>query len=132
MDRPKPAVVDQARLDWEGWSDGALAARSAIRWKLLIAGERTESRGLVTGIAELAPGERLPLHHHEPDETYYIVGGTGRLEIDGQVSEVRPGCAVYIPSNARHALQCTGRESLVLVFSFPRDRFDQVHYRFDE
>lgn len=132
MDRPRAVVVDQAHLDWEGWRDGGVAARSAIRWKLLIAGERMESRGLVTGIAEIAPGERLLLHHHEPDETYYIVGGTGRLEIDGQTSEVGPGCAVYIPSNAKHALQCTGKEPLVLVFSFPRDRFDQVHYRFDE
>ncbi len=131
MNTPKPVVVDQAALDWEGWRDADLAAKSRIRWKLLIAGERTESVGLVTGIAEMPPGEQLLLHHHEPEETYYIVSGRGQMEIDGRTTAVGPGCAVYIPPKARHAFRCTGPEPLVFVFSFPRDRFDQIVYYFD-
>ena len=68
--RTRPVIIDQADLPWEGWEDTDVAARSAIRWKLLIAGERTESAGLVTGIAEVPPGDRLLLHHHGPEETY--------------------------------------------------------------
>ena len=52
--RTRPVIIDQADLPWEGWEDTDVAARSAIRWKLLIAGERTESAGIVTGIAEVS------------------------------------------------------------------------------
>ena len=82
------------------------------------------------GIAQLAPGAQLALHHHEPEETYYIVSGHGEMEIDDRTTAVGPGCAVYIPANARHALRCSGSEPLVFVFSFARDRFDQITYHF--
>ncbi len=132
MTAREPVIIDQADLDWEGWSEPDLATRSAIRWKLLITGERMESSGLVTGIAEIPPGARLLLHHHEPDETYYIVSGRGQMEIEDQARAVGPGCAIYIPSNARHAIQCTGAEPLVFVFSFAQDRFDQITYHFHQ
>ena len=130
MNTRKPAIIDQATLDWEGWRDTTLATKSAIRWKLLITGERTESSGLVTGIAQLPPGAQLLLHHHEPEETYYVVSGRGEMEIDDHTTAVGPGCAIYIPANARHALRCTGSEPLFFVFSFARDRFDQITYHF--
>lgn len=82
MSAPKPAVVDEATLDWEGWHEPTLAAKSAVRWKILITGERTASRGLVTGIAQVAPGAQLLPHHHEAEETYYIVNGQGEMEIE--------------------------------------------------
>lgn len=107
-----------------------VAARNAVRWKLLITGERSASSGLVTGIGQLPPGAELPLHHHEPEETYYVVSGHGEMEIDDHRQLVWPGCAVYIPANARHALRCTGSEPLLFVFSFGRDRFDQIAYHF--
>ena len=94
MSAPKPAVVDEATLDWEGWHDPTLAAKSAVRWKILITGERTASRGLVTGIAQVAPGAQLLPHHHEPEETYSIVSGQGEMEIEDEATAVGPGCAI--------------------------------------
>ena len=130
MNMRKPIIIDQATLDWEGWRNTTLTTKSAIRWKLLITGERTESSGLVTGIAQLPPGAQLLLHHHEPQETYYVVSGRGEMKIDDYTTAVGPGCAIYIPANARHALRCTGSEPLFFVFSFARDRFDQITYHF--
>ena len=131
MTAPKPAIVDQADLGWEGSHDAGLAAGNGIRWKLLIAGEHTPSTGLVTGIAEILPGGQLLRHRHEPEETYYIVGGRGEMEIEGRATQVGPGSAVYIPPDAPHALRCTGTEPLVFVFTFPRDRFDKIVYHFE-
>ena len=131
MNAQTPVVVNQADVDWESWDDPDVAARSPVRWKLLIAGDRGPSRGLVTGILEVPPGASVLLHHHEPEETYYVVRGQGRMEIDGDESDLGPGSAVFIPSNAKHAVRCTGTEPLVSVFSFARDRFDQVVYCFD-
>lgn len=128
----KPIVVDQVELDWEGWNTRAGGDWSAVRWKLLVSGERGPSAGLVTGVGEVAPGGVLPRHHHESEETYYVVSGRGHVEIDGVRRGVGPGTAVFIPPNARHALHCTGAEPLVFVFTFARDRFADVVYYFDE
>jgi len=130
MNTPKPFIVDQAMLDWECWRDASAASESAIWWKLLVTGERSQSQGIVTGLAVLPPGAELPPHHHEPEETYYVVSGQGEMEIDDERTAVGPGCAIYIPACARHALRCTGSEPLSFVFSFARDRFDQITYHF--
>ena len=132
MSTLKPMVINQSEQSWEGWDDAGLAAKSAIRWKILISGERSPSAGLVTGLAEFPVGTRLPLHHHEPPETYYIVSGRGNMVIDGLKSDIGPGSTVYIPSNAKHAVWCIGNEPLVFVFSFACDRFDEIVYHFDE
>ncbi len=79
MHTPQPVVVDQAAIDWALWGDADLADESKIHWKLLLAGERTDTVGIVTGIAEIPLGARLPLHHHEPEETYYVVSGHGQI-----------------------------------------------------
>lgn len=132
MQAPKPVVVDQAALDWEGWDDPAGAVRSGVRWKLLVSGDRSPSAGLVSGVGEVAPGGVLLRHHHEPEEVYYVVSGWGHIEIDGVRTDIGPGTAVFIPSNAKHALRCDGAEPLVFVFTFARDRFADVVYHFDE
>ena len=132
MSVQKPIIINQAELAWEGWDDPVIADKSGIRWKLLVTGERGPSSGLVTGVAEVPPGTRLPLHHHEPEETYYIVSGTGHMTIEHHEAEIGAGSAVYIPSNAKHAVRCTGGEPLIFVFSFACDRFDKIVYHFDE
>ena len=99
--------------------------------KLLVDGERGPSVGLVTGVAEIAPGGMLPRHHHEPEETYYVLSGRGEVEIEDVRTEIGPGTAVFIASGARHALHCNGVEPLVFLFTFARDRFEEVVYHFD-
>ncbi len=131
MSSQRPIIINQAELDWEGWDDPDLAAKSPVRWKLLITGERGPSSGLVTGIAEVPPGASLLPHHHEPEETYYVVSGHGHMEIDNCEAALAPGSAVYIPPNAKHTVRCTGPEPLVFVFSFACDSFDQIAYHFE-
>lgn len=127
----RSVIVDQAAVDWEGWDDPAVAARSTVRWKLLVDGERGPSGGLVTGVAEIAPGGVLPRHHHEPEETYYVLSGRGVVAIEDTRTEISPGTAVFIPPDARHALRCIGAEPLVFLFTFARDRFEDVMYHFE-
>lgn len=126
-----PIIIKQSELEWESWEDPVIAAKSPIRWKLLITGERTPSSGLVTGIAEVPPGTSLPLHHHEPEETYYVISGTGHMQIDDCETEISQGSAIYIPPNAKHSVRCTGTEPLVFIFTFAHDSFDQIIYNFD-
>ncbi|MDP6475334.1 MAG: cupin domain-containing protein [Alphaproteobacteria bacterium] len=129
---PEPTIRREADLEWESWDDPELKARSDVRWKLLISGERTATAELVMGIAEIAPGGKLIGHRHSHAETYYITQGTGRISLDGVESEIAPGAAIYIPANARHETVCTSETPLAFIYTFPCDRFEEVVYRFDD
>ena len=131
MNTQKPIILNQAKLDWETWDDPDLAARSPVRWKILISGERGPSERLTTGIAEMAPGTLLPLHHHEPEETYYVISGSGYVTVGDHEASLSAGASVFIPSNAKHSLRCTGTENLIFLFTFAADRFDEIVYHFD-
>ncbi len=42
-------------------------------------------------------------HYHERcAEFYYIIEGHGKLELDDDVVDLRPGLAIYIPPGSRH------------------------------
>lgn len=128
----KPVIINQAELEWESWEDPDIAARSPVRWKLLITSERCQSSGIVTGLAEIPPDISLLLHHHGPEETYYVISGNGYMKIDDYEGLLVPGTAVYIPPNSKHTVRCSGSEPLVFIFTFARDSFDQIEYIFDE
>ena len=54
--------------------------------------------------ATVAPGQATERHHHrESEELYYVLEGSGELEVDGERREVGPGDAVLIPPGARHS-----------------------------
>ncbi len=41
-------------------------------------------------------------YHKEVTEYYYVLEGSGRLELDDDEIELRPGLAVHIPPGVRH------------------------------
>lgn len=131
MNKQKPIILNQSELDWEDWDGPGVAAEGPLRWKILISGERGPSSRLTTGIAEMIPGALLSLHHHEPAETYYVISGSGHVTVDNHEASLSPGSSVFIPSNAKHSLRCTGTEKLVFLFTFAANRFDEIVYHFD-
>ena len=128
----RPAVVHEGDCPWEGWADPAIHAKSPVRWKLLVGGERTPSRGLTVGICEIPPGAALLLHHHAPGEVYYVTEGEGVTEVAGVVTPIGPGTALYIPPDAPHRTRNTGRVPLRFVWIFPTDTFGEITYHYDE
>ena len=68
--------------------------------------------------ATVPPGVLTERHHHpKTEEIYYILAGTGRMEIEGQTREVGPGDAVAIRPGCSHCIQNTGSEDLVFLCS---------------
>ena len=56
--------------------------------------------------ALLQPGEATQRHYHgDSEEIYYLVEGTGQMEIDGERARVAPGDAVLIPPGAWHQIR---------------------------
>jgi mannose-6-phosphate isomerase-like protein (cupin superfamily) len=128
----RPAVVREAECQWEGWGDPVLHAKSPVRWRLLVGGERTPSRDLTVGTAEIPPGAALLRHHHAPGEVYYVLDGEGLTEIDDLTTPVGPGTALYIPAGARHRTRNTGTRPLRFLWIFPTDTFGEITYHYDE
>ena len=67
----------------------------------------------------LHPGSSIGYHLQTEDEVYYVVGGRGRMTIDGKTFDVEPGDAILTRPGSSHGLAQAGRGDLVLVIAFP-------------
>jgi len=66
--------------------------------------------------ARLAPGASTQEHLHlRTEEIYYITHGLGRMRIESEIRDVRPGDAIAIPPGQKHKLWNLGSESLRLL-----------------
>ena len=60
-------------------------------------------------------GSTLEHYHAKAEEIYYITAGTGRVRIENETRDVRPGDAIAIPPGQRHKIWNTGNETLKLL-----------------
>jgi mannose-6-phosphate isomerase-like protein (cupin superfamily) len=66
--------------------------------------------------ARLPIGGSTQEHYHiKTEEIYYITHGQGRIRIDGEFREVKPGDAIAILPGQKHKLWNTGPETLRLL-----------------
>lgn len=73
---------------------------------------------LSVGIYHLAAGEPDRQRPHTEDEIYYVLSGEGRVEIDGEVSAVRPGSVVFVARHLPHRfLDYPDGLTLLVVFA---------------
>ena len=63
--------------------------------------------------AALEPGQATERHYHaETEEIYFVLAGSGEMELEGERAPVAPGDAVPIPPRAWHQIRNTGQEPL--------------------
>jgi len=66
--------------------------------------------------ARLPAGGSTEEHYHpKTEEIYYITHGRGRIRIEGEIRDVKPGDAIAIPPGHKHKLWNTGRATLRLL-----------------
>ncbi|MCA9127877.1 MAG: cupin domain-containing protein [Planctomycetales bacterium] len=66
--------------------------------------------------ARLPVGGATAAHYHPlAEEIYYILEGHARMQIDGEVRQVRPGDAIAIPPGAIHQITNTSDRELKLL-----------------
>ena len=71
-------------------------------------------------IARLKPGREIEAHVDPMEEIYFVLSGTGEMDVDQEKNRVGPGDAVWIPRGVRHALLNTGtQDCIVLVVASP-------------
>ena len=72
---------------------------------------RTEVQSLAE--ATLEPDEATQRHYHRAtEEIYFVLKGSGRMEVDGDSKMIRPGDAVLVPAGAWHTLENNGNSDL--------------------
>lgn len=118
-----------ARLEDQPIEGGFDPTFGDVTWQTLISGDRTESDGLVLGVAEFPAFGVLHPHRHTPPEFYYCVRGSGVVTMDGAEHHVVPGSAVFIPGNVEHGV-VAGPEGLSFVYGFGESAFSDIEYRF--
>jgi mannose-6-phosphate isomerase-like protein (cupin superfamily) len=66
--------------------------------------------------ARLPVGGATQEHYHPKcEEIYYITHGVGKIRIEGELREVKPGDAIAIAPGQKHKLWNTGKETLRLL-----------------
>jgi mannose-6-phosphate isomerase-like protein (cupin superfamily) len=66
--------------------------------------------------ATLEPDEATQRHYHRAtEEIYFVLKGSGRMEVDGDTRMVRPGDAILIPAGAWHTLENNGTSELRIL-----------------
>ena len=85
--------------------------------------QKTRVYGQHTLMAELRmeKGTRIPNHHHDSEQTGYLVSGRTRLFVDDQVYTCNPGDSWCIPTNAEHGTFAIKDSVIIEVFSPVRE-----------
>jgi len=67
--------------------------------------------------SEVDVDKEQPLHHHAPEQCYYIIEGEGMMTVGNENCKVQKGDAIYIPANAIHGIKNTGSSLLKYLTS---------------
>jgi mannose-6-phosphate isomerase-like protein (cupin superfamily) len=82
----------------------------------LLAHRNSAIRNQSLAEARIPAGGSTQEHYHpRAEEIYFITAGMGRMRIEGETREVKPGDAIAIPAGQRHKLWNTGAETLRLL-----------------
>ena len=68
--------------------------------------EQAPMEGMVGFTRHMMQGGRSGDYHDHDDreQVYYFVAGTGKMKLDGEIYDVRPGDTVHIPPKVKHQL----------------------------
>ena len=95
-----------------------------ILMKFLIGPWNTES-SFEFAVGEMEPGDKSDYHHHDiVEEILYIVEGRLKISMDGKITEMVPGMAVYIKPGVNHSIEVLEKTYLIGVKN-PSDASDK-------
>ena len=65
-------------------------------------------------------GAAIGYHLQATDEVYYIIGGSGKMTMNGNDFPVKPGDAILTRGGSSHGLVQTGAGDLTIVITFQK------------
>jgi mannose-6-phosphate isomerase-like protein (cupin superfamily) len=68
----------------------------------------------------LHPGASIGYHNQETDEVYYIDSGTGKMTINGNTFDVKPGDGILTRTGSSHSIVQTGSTDLTIIVAYDK------------
>ena len=97
--------------------------------RVLLDGGLGGARNQSLAEAELEPGQATERHYHaDSEEIYYVLAGTGEMEVGGDRRTVGPGDAVLIPPSAWHQIRAAERLLRFLCCCAPAYRDEDTFF----
>ncbi|KAH6655827.1 RmlC-like cupin domain-containing protein [Truncatella angustata] len=127
---PKPVILDAKTCLSEASSSFQEASRGNTTWSTLFSSPQTPTSSMSAGVATCPSNGSLALHRHQQPEIYYILSGSGIVQVDGVRHQVSKDTVIWIPGNAEHGVSCGPDNNLVWFYVFPEGSFESVIYRF--
>jgi quercetin dioxygenase-like cupin family protein len=97
----------------------------ALRW--LVDEEHVRAQHCSVCLIRIEAGGKVhPAHSHpHGEEVVYVVHGSGRALVNGEVAPIRAGSLVLFPQGQAHMLHNTGKEEMkVICFFAPATRLE--------
>ena len=66
----------------------------------------------------LRPGSAIGYHLQKEDEIYYVISGTGEMQMNGKSFPVKAGDAILTRPGSSHGLKQTGNDDLVIIINY--------------
>lgn len=66
----------------------------------------------------LHPGAAIGYHLQNEDEIYYVISGTGEMQMNGKSFPVKTGDAILTRPGSSHGLKQTGKDDLVILVNY--------------
>ncbi|KAF4345812.1 cupin 2 conserved barrel domain protein [Fusarium beomiforme] len=130
MEKPSPIIINSEKISQTALDSFSDSNHGNVVWQTLLSNPNTSSDSLCAGIATCPSNGSLALHQHTQAEVYYVLAGSGQVEIDGVRHDVTEGSVIWIPGDAVHGVFCGTDESLKWLYVFPEGRFEDIKYRF--
>lgn len=83
--------------------------------KLVYPDTGLDAKTMCMGLVEIDPGHASPMHKHNCEEVYYVLSGSGVLEIEGEEHPLVAGGASLQRPNLAHRVVNNGDETLRLI-----------------
>ncbi len=92
-----------------------IAGDSSVLRELLNARKGEFAFGYGLAHAVVKPKKATKPHKLKTSEVYYVLEGIGRMHINKEVSNVRPGDTIYIPPDRLQYIENIGKSDLVFL-----------------
>jgi len=90
-----------------GGSDGL-----TVRW---VINASQGASNFAMRIFELQPGKGSPFHKHENEHEAYVLAGSGEIETEDGIAEIKEGSTIFITAQENHRFRNTGKDVLRFI-----------------
>lgn len=95
--------------------DKFIAGDSSVLRELLNARKGKFALGYSLAHAVVKPKKATKPHKLKTSEVYYVLEGIGRMHINKETSNARPGDTIYIPPRSLQYIENTGKSNLIFL-----------------